>query len=323
MFAASSATLAGCERAVGSRRLTATDTHPDGYPTVEAVKYLGKRLEERTNGRLRVKTYPGGQLGEEKDALEITVFGGLDFNRLNLAPLASVASIMAVPTLPFMFRSIAHMRAAMDGAPGRLLLDALEPHGLKGLCFYDSGARSFYNTKRPIRTPEDMAGLKIRVQTSDVFVALVSALGGNATPMSYGEVYQALVQGVVDGAENNWPSFESSRHFEAVKYYSLTRHVIAPEVLIMSMRTWRSLSDEDRRQVRAAADESVPFMRELWDERVSASRNRIMTQSDIEVIEDIDHDAFVAAVRPVWEQFLTTPTERALAADIQAVQDGS
>ncbi len=317
-MAASSAPLAGCERGVGPRRLTATDTHPDGYPTVEAVKFLGKRLEERTGGRLRVKTYPGGQLGEEKDALEITVFGGLDLNRLNLAPLASVAPVMAVPTLPFMFRSIAHMRAAMDGAPGQQLLDALAPHGLKGLCFYDSGARSFYNTKRPIRTPADMEGLKIRVQTSDVFVALVSALGGNATPMSYGEVYQALVQGVVDGAENNWPSFESSRHFEAVKFYSLTRHVIAPEILLMSMRTWNKLSDEDRRHVREAASESVPYMRRLWDARVAASRNRILTESDVEVIEDIDHDAFVAAVRPVWDRFLTSPTEQNLAADIQA-----
>lgn len=210
-LALSTLAVSGCSRD-GERVLRSSDTHPHGYPTVEAVKHMAELLEVRSGGRLQVKIHPGAVLGGEKDTLEITVFGGLDFNRVNLAPLNAIAQETFVPSLPFMFRSIGHMRAAMDGAPGQAILKALEPHGLIGLCFYDSGARSFYTTSRFIQEPDDLKGLKIRVQNSDLYVALVEALGGDATPMAYGEVYQGLLQGVVDGAENNWPSYESSRH---------------------------------------------------------------------------------------------------------------
>ena len=309
--------LVGCEHD-GNRVFRAADNHPDGYPTVEAVRHMASLLAERSDGRLQTKLYSGGQLGQEKDTLEITVFGGLDFNRVNLVPLNSIAQETLVPTLPFMFRSIAHMRAAMDGAPGRSILDALMPHGLVGLCFFDSGARSFYTTKRLIERPSDLKGLKIRVQNSDLFVSMVEALGGDATPMSFGEVYQGLLQGVVDGAENNWPSYESTRHFEAAKYYSLTQHVMAPEVLIMSKRRWDKLTPEDQALIRACASDSVPFMRQLWDDRVAASR-AIVVASGVEITTP-DLAPFQAAVQPVWERYLNTPALKNLAADIQAVE---
>ena len=321
IVSAAAATLVGCGRASAARPLTASDTHPDGYPTVEAVKAMAEDLKRRTDGRLTVKVYPGGQLGEEKDTLEITVFGGLDLNRVSLAPLAVISPLAAVPTLPFLFRSTAHMRRAMDGAPGETILKALQPHGLVGLCFYDAGARSFYNTRRPIRTPEDLRGLKIRVMNSEVFVAMVEALGGNATPMSYGEVYQSLVQGVVDGAENNWPSLESSRHWEAARYYSLTRHVMVPEILLMSLRSWRKLDERDQRHVKAAARASVPVMRRLWDARVAGSRERILGSGTVSVVDDIDHAAFARRMKPVWDRFLVTPELRRLAEDIHAVDE--
>ena len=309
--------LTGCDQS-GTRVLRGADTHPDQYPTVEGVKAMARLLEERSNGRLRTKLYPGSVLGEERDTLEITIFGGLDFNRVNLGPLNSIAKETLVPTLPFMFRSIGHMRNAMDGAPGEAILQALEPHGLIGLCFYDSGARSFYTTDRLIERPEDLASPKIRVQNSDLFVSMVEALGGDATPMSFGEVYQGLLQGVVDGAENNWPSYESTRHFEAAKFYSLTRHVMAPEVLLMSAKRWAKLSEDDQALIRQCARDSVPVMREIWDARVERSRE-IVLATGVEVFEP-DIAPFQDKVRPVWDRYLSTPELQSLAAQIAAVE---
>lgn len=277
---------------------------------------LDRILDRRTSGEMRLRIYAGGQLGAEKDTLEITVFGGLDINRINIAPITSIVPQALVLALPFLFRSTAHLRATLDGAPGRRILDAMAPHGLTGLCYYDSGARSFYNTKRPVHTPEDLAGLKIRVQNSDIYVSMVQALGANPTPIPYGEVYQALVQGVVDGAENNWPSYESSRHFEVARHYSLTRHVLAPEVLVASTRSWEKMNAEQRDILGSSALETVGYMRGLWDQRVAVSRQRVL-DSGIEVVEAVDHAAFEQRMLPVWDRFLTTPELRNIAADIR------
>ncbi len=301
--------------------LRAVDTHPEGYPTVEAVKYMGRLLSQRSGGRLGIEQFPGAVLGQEKDALEITIFGGIDLNRVSLAPLTSIVPETVVPGLPFLFRSIDHMRAAIDGAPGQAILDALTPHGLIGLCFYDSGARSFYTTKRAINTPDDLRGLKIRVQSSDLFVDMVRALGGSPTPMDFGEVYQGLMQGTVDGAENNWPSYESTRHFEVAPFYSETRHVMAPEVLTMSARSWNRLSAVDRELVRACARDSVPHMRQLWDAREDKARAAIIASGA--TITSPDPALFAAKVRPVWDKFLTTVAMRQLVDDIVAMGAGA
>lgn len=300
------------------RDFLSTDTHPEEYPTVQAVKEMGRLLSARTDGRLGVKIYAGGQLGSEQDTLEITVFGGLDMNRVNLAPLNSIEPLTSIPALPFLFQSNDHMRRALDGPIGDEILASLEPHGLIGLCFYDSGDRNFYNTRRPIRTPADMRGLKIRVPSSDLYVSMIRALGADATPMSIAEVYQALVQGVIDGAENNWPSYESGRHFEAAKYYSLTQHVIAPEVLVMSKSRWDKLDEADRALVRQTAKESVPYMRSLWDQRVEDSRARLIA-SGIEVNEIEDKAAFAAAMRPVWDRYIVSEKAQRLVSQIEAM----
>ncbi len=311
--------LAAC--GVGENRpLLANDMHPDGYPTVEAVREMGRLLREASDGRLGIRMYAGGQLGSERDTLEITTFGGLDINRVNLAPLNSIEPLTAVASLPFLFQSTEHLRRALDGAPGEAILNALEPHGLIGLCYYDSGERSFYNTRQPIRTPDDMAGMKIRVQNSDLYVSMIRALGADATPMYLGEVYQSLVQGVIDGAENNWPSYESGRHFEVAPYYSLSRHVMAPEVLVMSRSRWNKLSDADRGLVLQAARQSVPYMRDLWDERVAGARERLLA-AGVEVNEVDDLSEFSERMQPVWEQFVKTPQQRHLVEQIQAMGD--
>lgn len=307
----------GCGRA-GNRPFLSSDHHPSDYPTVLAVDYMAKLLREETDGRLDIRIYAGGQLGSERDTLEITTFGGLDLNRVNFAPLNAIEPMTVVPSLPFLFRSQAHLHRVLDGEEGEAILASLEKHNLIGLCYYDSGERSFYNTRRPIRTPEDMRGMKIRVQNSDLYVAMIRALGADATPMSLGEVYQSLVQGVIDGAENNWPSYESGRHFEAAPYYSLTRHVMAPEALVMSKSRWDKLPESDRALVKSAAKRSVPYMRGLWNERVEAAKAKLATTS-VEVNEVDDLSAFQDLMRPVWDRFITTQQQQDIVDRIVAI----
>lgn len=301
--------LPGCERRM-SGLLTGSDTHPADYPTVQAVEFMGKWLAERTDGRLDIKVYAGGQLGSEMDTLEITSFGGLDLNRVNLAPLNSIEPATIPFCLPFVFDSVDHMRRTVDGEAGNDVLAALERHDLIGLCFYGSGARSFYNSQRAIVTPEEMRGLKLRVPASDLYVAMVNALGANAVPIPFGEVYQALAQGVIDGAENNWPSLVSARHYEVVRYYSITEHLFTPEVLVMGKPSWERLSKPDRELVREAARASVPEMRRLWDAQVADAR-KVIEASDM-MVNEVDKEPFAARMRPVWQQFVTTARQQKL-----------
>jgi tripartite ATP-independent transporter DctP family solute receptor len=288
---------------------------------VQGFARFGQLLEQRTGGRLKLKMFPGGQLGAERDTLEITSFGGIDFNRIALAPLNSIEPLTIVPALPFLFENEAHMRRALDGEPGRQVLASLSRHGLVGLAFYDSGARSFYNTKRPIERPEDMRGLKLRVQNSDLYVALIRALGADATPMDLGEVYQALAQGVVDGAENNWPSYQSGRHYEVAPFYSLTNHVIAPEVLLMAKESWDDLTFADQEIVLASARDSVPYMRQLWDARVNAAREALI--ADGVRLNQVETGPFRERMRPVWDRFVVTAEQRSLMESILAMGGGN
>lgn len=320
--AAAAAILAGglamSAVAQDSRVFRSADTHAEDYPTVQAVIYMGELLSGWTDGRLAIEVFPGRQLGEERDTIEQTMIGALDMNRVNLAPLNNIAPETAIPGLPYVFRSVDHMHRAMDGEIGMEIMRALEPHGMVGLAYYDSGARSFYNTVQPIRSPEDMAGLRIRVQNSDLFVAMVEALGANATPMEFGQVYDALRTGVIEGAENNWPSYESTRHFEVANFYTLDQHSLSPEILIMSKTVWDSLSATDQELVRKAAALSVPYMRDLWNQRVAAAREVVVANGN-EVIEDVDKQPFIDAMQPVYDQFVTTPELRTLVDRIQAM----
>lgn len=321
VIAAGAASAIGCS-VDKFKYLRAADHHPEGYPTVSAVQYFGELLKEKTNGDFGIVSYPGGQLGSERDTIELTKFGGIDINRVNAAPLNSLAPATIVPCLPFLFRDEGHMRTALDGAPGRRILTSLEPYGLIGLCFYDSGARSFYNTSKAIRTPDDMRGMKIRVQNSDLYVGMIKALGADATPMYLGEVYQSLVQGVIDGAENNWPSYYTGRHFEAAQYYSLTRHVMAPEVLVMSAKRWARLPRDVQNIVMECAGQSVPYMRGLWDARVEESKNAVLA-AGCEVNEVDDIADFSELMRPVWDRFTTTELQQSLIDDIINLPIGS
>lgn len=299
-----------------ARDFRSADVHPADYPTVLAVKHMGKLLADQTKGRLGVRVYPSGSLGSEKDNIEQLKIGGLDMMRINVGVLNSVVPETIPTVLPFMFRSTEHMRKALDGPIGDEILAAMAAQGLVGLAFYDSGSRSFYTAKKPIKTLADLKGLKIRVQQSDLFVAMIEALGANPTPMPFGEVYTALKTGIVDAAENNWPSYESSRHFEAAKYYNLSEHSLAPEVLVFSKKVWDKLSKEDQALLRKAAKDSVAHMRTLWDEREIKSR-KIVEAAGSQISAIANRQEFIDAMQPVYAKFANTPKLKELVKRIQ------
>jgi len=299
--------------------LRAADIHDAGYPTVRGMQAMADRLVEASAGRIRLKIYPGAQLGDERDMLEITIFGGIDLSRTSMAPLNSIVPETGVFSLPFLFRSTEHMRRVLDGPIGEEILAGLAPYGLVGLAYYDAGARSMYNTRRPILSPADMEGMKIRVMNSEIFVDMIGALGGNATPMGFGQVYESLALGAIDGAENNWPSFESSRHYEVAQHYSVTQHVMVPEVIVMSRYRWEQLSPGDRALLREAARGSVTVMRRLWDERVTSSRNA-MAAAGVNIVDDIDKQPFIDAVDPLYDEYLQDPELRGLVERIRGVR---
>jgi tripartite ATP-independent transporter DctP family solute receptor len=314
--AAFTAMLAGVASA--QTVLRSSDTHPDGYPTVEAVKYFGELVKERTQGRYSVEVYFGAQLGQEADTIEQVRSGVIDLNRVSMAPWNGLVPLTKIPSLPYLFRSPDHARKVMNGEIGDQVAAGFPEHGVVVLAFYDGGARSFYNSQKPINSIADMAGLKFRVIQSDVFVDMVAALGATATPMPYGEVYSAIETGVIDGAENNFPSYESAKHFEVAKNYALDEHTMVPEVFVMSKAAWDKLTPEDQAIFKAAAKESVTKQYELWDARVATSRK--MVEDAGSAITTPEKQGFMDAMKPVYDKYVNTPELKDLVAKIQAVQ---
>ena len=280
---------------------------------------MGKLISEKTGGRLCVEVYFGAQLGEEKDTIEQTQFGVIDLNRISLGPFNNIIPETQVPSLPYIFRSDEHMHNVMDGPIGQQILDAFAAHDLIGLAFYDGGSRSFYNSKKAINSIDDMKGMKFRVMQSDIFVDMVAALGATATPMPYGEVYSGIQTGVIDGAENNWPSYDTSHHYEVAKYYTLDQHLIVPEVLVMAKKTWEKLSAEDQALVKQAAKDSVPKMRELWYAQEKVSEDKIRAAGN-EIVTNIDKAPFIAAMKPVYEKYVVDAKLKDLVTRIQATE---
>ncbi|MDF2373376.1 MAG: TRAP transporter substrate-binding protein [Rhizobiaceae bacterium] len=299
--------------------LKSSDTHPDGYPTVEAVKSMGAELEATTDGKLCIEIFHSKQLGEEKDTIEQTQFGAIDMNRVSLGPFNNIIEETQIPSLPYIFRSVDHMHKVMDGPVGQQILDAFADHDLIGLAFYDGGSRSFYNREKPINSMDDLKGMKFRVMQSDMFVDMVSALGANATPMPYGEVYSSIQTGVIDGAENNWPSYDTSGHFEVAKYYTLDQHLIVPEVLVMSKITWDKLSADEQAKVRTAAKNSVAVMRDLWVKQEKISEDKVRA-AGVEIVTDIDKTPFIDAMKPVYEKYVKSDKLKKMVSEIQATQ---
>ncbi len=285
-----------------AKEFRSADVHPEDYPTVMAVKYMSDIISQKTGGKHSIKVYTGNALGGEKDTIEQTKIGALDLVRINVAPMNNICPETMVPTMPFLFRSKEHMRKVLDGPVGDEILKACAAQGFVGLAFYDSGSRSLYTVKKPVKSLADAKGLKIRVQQSDLWVSLLQAMGANATPMPYGEVYTALKTGLVDGAENNWPSYDTSKHHEVAKFYSQTEHSMAPEMLLMSKKIWDTLTPDEQKIFQAAAKESVPYMRKLWDEKEKKSYD-VVVKAGAQVIE-VDKKSFQDAMKPVYDKFI-------------------
>lgn len=296
---------------VHAREFRVADTQPADYPTVRALQVMDRIIRERSAGRHSLRIFHSRQLGEEKETIEQTRIGAIDLNRTNVAPLSSFIPEANILSLPFLFRSVDHLHRILDGPIGEDILARFEQHGLVGLAFYDSGARSIYNAVRPIRSLEDLKGLRIRVQQSDMMLEMIRALGAEPIAMPYGQVQIGLTTGLIQGAENNWPSYVTTDHYKAARYLTLTEHTMSPEVLVMSKRAWDGLNAQDQALFRAAARESARSMREQWFRLEEDSRRRAEA-AGVVVTRLADRSAFERAVGGLAGRFASDPELAAL-----------
>src|ERR1700674_434289 len=303
---------------VAARDFRAADTQAKDYPTVQALMFMNKIVVERTGGRHRILVFHSRQLGEEKETIEQTRVGAIDINRTNVAPIGSFVPQANALALPFMFRSIDHLHHVLDGPIGGDILASFDPYGFIGLTFVYSGARSIYNSVRPVRTLADMAGLRIRVQQSDLMLDMIRALGAVPVALPYGQVLTGLATKIIDGAENNWPSYVTTDHYKSARYYTLTEHVMSPEVLIMSRRAWDDLTAEDRKVFRDAARESSLFMRNTWKAWEERSRRQAQ-EGNCVIVADFDRAPFEAAMNGIHARALADATLRPLVERIRQV----
>jgi tripartite ATP-independent transporter DctP family solute receptor len=286
--------------------LKASDVHPLGYPTVAAVQAMGKKLSEATKGRLSIAMYPAMQLGGEKEAIEQAQVGAIAFARVSVGALGPVVDDLNVFNLPYVFRNTADMEKVIDGAIGAELLKKIDDsgQGLIGLCWMDAGARNFYDTKKPIKDLADLKGLKIRVMGNPMFVAMANAMGANGVPLGYDQVFSALQTHVVDGAENNPPSFVFDNHYQVAKYYTIDEHLIVPEVLVMSKKIWDGLSKDDQALIRKYAREAQLEERTLWNEYEAKAMAKAKAAGiDIIHVSPAEKKKFQEAVKPVWDKY--------------------
>lgn len=286
------------------RVFTYAENHAEDYPTTLSAYKFAELVYERTGGRIEIQVNAAGILGEEKEVIEQIQYGGIDFTRVSLSPLAEFVPALNALQMPYLYTGHEHMWKVLEGEIGNEFLNSLEESNLVGLSWYDAGARNFYNSVRPVNCLEDMYGLKIRVQESKLMVAMVEALGANPVQMVFNEVYSRLEMGDIDGAENNWPSYEAMKHYEVARFYTIDEHTRVPELQLCSRSTWESLSAEDQELIKACAMESAIYQRKLWAEREMLSE-QIVRAAGCEITElgDEEIERFQSAVWPVYAEF--------------------
>ena len=298
------ALMAGFSVSVQAAEWKGWNIHVEGYPNTIALDKFAELLNAKSGGKMKLKMYHALTLGSQPDAIEQVRLGGLEIANFSLGPLGPVVPEANVVSLPFIFKDPDHAFRVLEGKAGDMINEGMAKKGLVSLAWYDGGARSFYNSKKPIKTPADVTGMKIRVMNNDLYSGMINALGGNPSPMAFSEVYQSLKTGVVDGAENNWPSYESTGHYEVAKYYSLSQHLIIPETLCINAAVWDTLSADEQKILKEAAQESALLQRKLWKERSKASEEKVLAGGA--VFNTIpDKSAFQDAMKPVYEKFLT------------------
>jgi tripartite ATP-independent transporter DctP family solute receptor len=299
-----------------ARTFRSADVHNKDFPTNMAVKFMGDELSKATGGKDNVKVFGDSSLGSEKDTVEQVKIGALDMVRVNTAAFHGIVPESMIPSLPFLFRDIEHFRKTIYGPQGDKILAAFDKAGFVGLALYESGARSIYAHK-PIRSLADTKGMKIRVQPSDLWVSTIGAMGASATPMPFAEVYTGLKTGLLDAAENNYPSYEEAKHYESAPVYSETMHSMGPEVLVFSKKIWETLTPEEQTAIRKAAKASVPYYVNLWEAKEKDARAAVVKGgAKIVPASEVDRKSFVDAERPVWDKFANTPELKALVQEI-------
>lgn len=297
--------------------LRLADNQPDNYPTVVGDLEFARLVGERSNGRIKIDVYNNGQLGDEKSVIEQVQFGGIDFTRVSISPLASFNPALNGLQMPYLYRNADHLWKVLNGPIGDEMLKSMEAKGFVGLVYYDAGARNFYNTKKPIYTVADMKGMKIRVQESALMMGLVSALGAVPTPMPYGDVYSALKTNVIDGAENNWPSYDTAGHYEVAKYYSIDEHTRVPEMVIASKTSMDKLSKEDQELIRKAAKDSQAVQIKSWSDYEKKSEAKVVA-AGCKINKIKDQAEFAAAMQSLYND--QTAEIKALIERVKAVQ---
>jgi tripartite ATP-independent transporter DctP family solute receptor len=309
--------FASCSDQLGVKVIKLGHAQVVNHPVHEAMLFMGQRIEEKSGGKIKVKVYPNQQLGSERELIELLQVGSLAMTKVSAAALEGFAPTMRVYGMPYLFRDDEHQKKVLTGPIGKQLLLDGEEFWLRGLCYYDAGKRSFYTKEKPVETPADLQGLKVRVMESPTASNMVKAMGSSPTPVSYGELYTALQQGIVDAAENNAPSFYTSKHYEVCKYYSLDEHTAIPDVVIMSTKVWNQLSPEEQEWVQAAADESAEYEAELW--AISTEESMKELEAAGVTIVRPDKEPFRKAVEGVYEQMRVSQPE--IYAIVQAIRE--
>ncbi|QGZ58671.1 TRAP transporter substrate-binding protein [Paraburkholderia acidiphila] len=313
------AALALTAGAAHARVFRVADVHSDTFPTNMAIKHMGEEISQATGGKDSVKVFGNSALGSENDTIDQVRIGALDMVRANGAAFNEIVPESMIPSLPFLFRDIDHFRKVMYGPEGQKILDAFKAKGMIALTFYESGARSIY-AKRPIKSPADMKGLKVRVQPSDLMVDEIKAMGGTPTPMPFAEVYTGLKTGLVDAAENNLPSYEETKHYEVAQVFSETDHAMTPEVLVFSKKVWDTLTPQEQEVIKKAAADSVPYYVKLWTAREDTAGKTVQKGgATIIPAAQVDRAAFVKAMQPVWAKYEKTPEMKQIVDEIQAI----
>lgn len=289
--------------------LIAAENQAWDFPTVKGMQYLSKLASDRSGGEVKIKVVAEARLGSEKEVLEQVRKGSIAMARVNVGALSAVVPEAAVLSMPFLFRNVKHEQKVLEGPLGKELLAEISKNDLVALCYYDSGFRSFYTTKKQIRSLEDMKGLRIRVQESEMLKSFVSSLGAIPVPMAYGSVGEALRAGTIDGAENNWSSYISTGHYESARFYTVSNHIIAPDVVVISRKVWNALSPSQQQVIVEAANESTSFTRDAVEKREAEDIAKAQTAGVIvtQMYLPLDRQPFVLAVRPVFDKYLSTP----------------
>ncbi len=305
LFVALLLLLGGCKSANKTTTLKLAHGLDPTHPVHKAMVYMAEKLVEVSNGKMKLEIYPSGQLGGEQQCVELLQIGSLAITKVSAAVMESFTSNYQVLGLPYIFRSREHAFSVLDGEIGQEFLNSAEQFNLKGLCFYDAGFRSYYTIDKPINSPEDLNGMKIRVMKSQTAMNMVKAMGGSPTPISWGELYTALQSGVVDGAENNPPSLYTSRHYEVCKKYTLNEHTSVPDLLIISTVIWNKLTDQEKQWLQTAATASVPQERKLWAEAERKALEEI-AKAGVEIIRP-DKSPFMKSVEGIFESYKSQP----------------